>query len=406
MDREKVSIMLFTTPDVGPTEEVVIAQIDDLRKTMRLYLHEPKRWAGSLRRTQFARAVQGSNSIEGFDASLDDALAIELGEDPLDASEETALAIKGYRDAMTYVLQIAEESDGQHGFHYGEQLIKSLHFMMTNYALINRPGRWRAGSIYVRNESTGQVVYEGPDLDLVPHLMRELVNQLNADNETPVMVRAAMAHLNLVMIHPFKDGNGRMGRCLQTLVLAQEKILSPVFCSIEEYLGRNTLSYYTSLAQAGGGSWQPQRDARPWVRYILTAHLRQARTTLRRIKESEAIWIQLEQLTAQRRLPERTIEALYSAIYGLRVRNSVYRAAFDDTEEEITEQVASRDLRSLAQVGLLIPHGQKRGRFYTAGKELLQMRSALYEARPPRDDTDPFAEMAGVPAAEELSSPN
>src|SRR5665213_2491970 len=104
---KRVSIMLFVTPELDETELQVVAQIDDLREKMRLRLHEPRRWAGSLRRVQFARAVQGSNSIEGYEAPLDDALAIEMGEPPLDASEETALAIKGYRDAMTYVLQMS-----------------------------------------------------------------------------------------------------------------------------------------------------------------------------------------------------------------------------------------------------------------------------------------------------------
>jgi Fic family protein len=126
---------------------------------------------------------------------------------------------------------------------HGEQLMKSLHFMMTNYSLRNRPGLWRTGAIYVRNDDTGMIVYEGADVESVPALMHDLVTLLNEDNDTPVMVRAAMAHLNLVMIHPFRDGNGRMARALQTLILAREGILSPVFCSIEEYLGRNRQAY-------------------------------------------------------------------------------------------------------------------------------------------------------------------
>lgn len=384
--------MLYATPDLMPVEEAVVDRIEALRRDMRMYLYEPKRWSGLLRRTQFARAVRGSNSIEGFDAALDDALAIELGEPPLDASEETALAIKGYRDAMTYVLQIADESDGTHGFHYGEQLLKSLHFMMTNYALTNRPGLWRSGSIYVRDDSSGQVVYEGPDLEMVPGLMRELVNQLNADNETPVMVRAAMAHLNLVLVHPFKDGNGRMARCLQTLVLAREKILAPSFCSIEEYLGRNTQSYYDILTEVGAGSWQPERDARPWIRFILTAHLRQAHTMLRRTRDSEAVWIRLNAITQAHRLPERVISALYDAVYELRVRNSVYRASLAGTEDEISDQVAGKDLKALAAAGLLIPHGERRGRYYTAGGELAALREEMRLSRAPKDNTDPFAE--------------
>ena len=64
------------------------------------------------------------------------------------------------------------------------------------------------------------------------------------------------------------------------------------------------------LADVGGGSWHPERDARPWVRFTLTAHLRQARTMLRRVNESEQLWVALDKLTQERRLPERAINAL------------------------------------------------------------------------------------------------
>jgi len=51
--------------------------------------------------------------------------------------------------------------------------------------------------------------------------------------------------------------------------------------SVEEYLGRNTQAYYDVLGEVGRGSWHPENDARPWIRFNLTAHLRQARTMLR-----------------------------------------------------------------------------------------------------------------------------
>jgi len=259
-----------------------------------------------------AKAIQGSNSIEGFKATLDDAAAVEVGEQPLDADEETRLALEGYRNAMTYVLQVAAETD----FSYSVQLLKSLHFMMTAYDLKNRPGRWRSGAIYVSKESSGEVVYEGPDVEEVPVLMDQLVRQLNAKDDTPTMVRAAMAHLNLVMVHPFRDGNGRMARCLQTLVLAREGVLAPVFSSVEEYLGADTQAYYDVLEVVGAGQWQPDRDALPWVRFILTAHLRQARTVLRRVKETERLWDELEKIAERHSLPERVISALHSVDYA------------------------------------------------------------------------------------------
>jgi Fic family protein len=264
--------------------------------------------------------------------------------------------------------------------------------MMTSYALANRPGKWRAGGIYVRNDETSEVVHEGADIDDVPGLIAELVDDLNSgDQSRDRIITAAMAHLNLVMIHPFRDGNGRMSRCLQSLVLARDGVLSPVFMSIEEYLGRNTQRYYDVLAAVGGGSWQPERDARPWIRFILTAHLRQARTMLRRISESDRIWSELEHLIQSRSLPERTILALFDATLGLRVRNATYRAYYEDQPDEITEATASRDLRQLVDAGLLDPQGQKRGRYYTARPELMSIRRKVVMARGQRDDVDPFS---------------
>lgn len=378
---------LFRPPTLGEPELRVLREVDELRERLRLQLHEPRRWYGSLRRVTMARAIQGSNSIEGFTAKLDDAAAVELGEEPMDADRETTLALEGYRNAMTYVLQLAVETD----FEYSEQLLKSLHFMMTSYDLKSRPGRWRQGVIYVRNEATDKVVYEGADIADVHALVDALAAELNSERDVPALVRAGMAHLNLVMIHPFRDGNGRMARCLQTLVLAREGMLTPVFSSIEEYLGANTQAYYDVLAQVGGGSWQPERDTLPWIRFILTAHLRQARTLLQRVKEIERLWADLERIAQRHKLPERVITALYDAAMGFRVRNATYRATDKDT---ITENMASRDLRDLVDRGLLVPLGERRGRFYLAGDEVQAARNAIVASRDPRDDSDPFASVA------------
>lgn len=380
--------MLFETPTLDAPERGVLEQVATLKESLRRQLTEPRRWVGSLRRLSLARAIQGSNSIEGYDAGLDDAVDVAAGEEPLDTDDETRLALLGYRDAMTYVLQMADDPD----FEYNEQLIKSLHFMMTSYSLNNRPGRWRTGSIFVRNDETGDIVYEGADLELVPQLMKELSENLNENIDCPDVIRAAMAHLDLVMIRPFRDGNGRMARCLQSLVLARNGVLSPVFMSVEEYLGRNTRSYYDVSAVTGGGSWQPERDARPWIRYMLTAHLRQARTMLQRVKDSERMWSQLENLVQGLKLPDRGVMALFDAMIGLRVRNSTYRAYFDDSPEAITEVTAGRDLQKLVQAGLLEPRGERRGRHYVAQPELVAIRREVMANRPPRDDSDPFAE--------------
>lgn len=376
--------MLFAAPELDERERAVLAQIEDLKNKLRFQLNEPRRWSGSLRRLSFARNIRGSNSIEGFDAALDDAAAVAVREEPLDASAETRLALEGYRNAMTYVLQIAQEPQVE----VSEALIKSLHFMMTLYDLKNSPGRWRPGAIFVRDEVSGDIVHEGADIDDVPSLMAQLVADLNT-REDPPIVRAAMAHLNLVMIHPFRDGNGRMSRCLQSLILAAEGVLSPVFMSVEEYLGRNTQDYYDILASVGGGTWQPSRDARPWIRFMLTAHLRQAQTLQRRVRESERLWSELERVRERLNMPERMIYPMFDAAYGLRIRNATYRAALSE-EEEITEQTASRDLKALVDADLLVAKGERRGRYYVSGRELTALRTQIFDKRGPRVDSDPF----------------
>lgn len=207
--------MVFQMPALGEDELEVLALLSEQREQLSDRVREPKRWSGTLRRMAFARAVQGSNSIEGYNASLDDVVAAVEGEPTLDTEEETQQALGGYRDAMTYVLQIAGDQD----LEVDEGLLKSLHFMMLKYDLAKNPGRWRPGPIFVHREATDEIVYEGPPSEEVPALIAEMLRELEAD-EPPVVVKAAMAHLNLTMVHPFSDGNGRMARCLQTLVLA------------------------------------------------------------------------------------------------------------------------------------------------------------------------------------------
>jgi Fic family protein len=366
--------MLFTPPTLDDDDLRVVAEVDELRRKLRMFLYEPKRWKGQLRRNLKARAVRGSNSIEGYDVSLDDALAIMEDEEPLDADRRTSLEIVGYRNALTYIQQLADDQ----GFMLDESLLRSLHFMMLGHELAKSPGRYRPGQIFVHDEERNLQVYEGPAAERVPRLMQELVAGLQSSDEScPVFVRAAMAHLNLVMIHPFRDGNGRMARALQTLVLAREKILAPEFSSIEEWLGRNTQAYFGVLGEVGGGVWQPERDARSWMRFNLAAHHMQAQTVLRRVDDTSRTWAQLEEAVKRRRLPERVVFALYPAAIGLKVRRPVY-----ERDADIELGTANRDLRMMVQGGLLEPQGETRGRYYVGTPALRQIRQSVIGERP------------------------
>lgn len=376
--------MIFEAPPPDEADEIVLSGLDDLRRQLRFYVHTPRRWFGTLRRATLARAVQGSNSIEGYHASVEDVAALIDGEEPLDADDETREAIAGYGDAMTYVLQLANDPP-----HIDESLIRSLHFMMIKYDLTKNPGRWRPRAIWVEDDD-GHIVYEAPDREDVDGLMSELVAAVNTREGHPT-VRAAMAHLNLTMIHPFSDGNGRMARCLQSLALATDGIVSPEFSSIEEYLGRNTVAYYAVLAEVGQGRWYPERSARAWLRFCLTGHYRQAQTVLRRAAETEALWDQCEQLVAARSLPARSVPALCDAARGRRLRRSLYvKLVASGVGEEISDNLATRDLQALVVGGLLDAVGEKRGRTYRATADLWSVWRSIRDQRPPRPVDDPY----------------
>jgi len=260
------------------------------------------------------------------------------------------------------------------------------------------PGQWRIGPIRVVNEPSGKTVYEGPPAADVPKLIDELVAQItDHDSVESSTVLAAMAHLNLAMIHPFRDGNGRMSRALQTLVLTHNDIVSPVFCSIEEWLGRNTDAYYAILGEVGKGKWNPRGDALPWVRFCLVAHYQQAATLMKRNAVIGRMFGEMEKLRKQHDLPERVENVLMDAAFNYKVRNARYRQ-----ENEISDVVASRDLKRMSDLGLLMPVGEKRGRYYVAAEPLKDIREKC------ADKTmapNPYDAIKGRSSGQQLSLP-
>jgi len=380
--------MLFKAEKLTQPEKEVIARIEDAKKALKYNLATPRRWRGLLRRNTLARAVRGSNSIEGYNVTAEDAIAAVEGEEPLDADREAWLAVTGYRSAMTFVLQLTKDPH----FIYNEGFIRSLHFMMVQHDLSKNPGIWRPGTVYVRDESKNEIIYEGPDVEMVPGLIEELVEYLNDDEVCPhALVKGAMAHLNLVMIHPFSDGNGRMARCLQTLVLGQERILEPEFSSIEEYLGRNTQDYYNILAKTGEGSWHPKNSTRDWIHFNLTAHFRQATTLVMRTKVMDSLCQELELELSRHGLPERLIYAVADGAIGYRVRNSSYRNL-----AKLNDVMASRDLKAAVDARLLIPDGERRGRVYVGSPAIRGLFDRIRREHL-RPVPDPF-----VPQTEQL----
>ena len=131
------SRMIHLEPALQEEDRAVLQLIGEQRARLAAHTqHSPRRWMGSIRRRTFARAIQGSNSIEGYNASVDEAIAVIEDEPPLDERTETWYALTGYRAALTYIMQAARDPD----FEFNKQFLKSLHFMMIGFDLTKNPG--------------------------------------------------------------------------------------------------------------------------------------------------------------------------------------------------------------------------------------------------------------------------
>jgi Fic family protein len=196
--------------------------------------------------------------------------------------------------------------------------------------------------------------------------MDEVVTWLGSDEarSAHAVVRAAMAHLHVVSVHPFRDGNGRIARIVQSLVLARDGLLAPEFASIEEYLGEHTAEYYAGLTAVQGPAYDPGRDPTSWMRFCIEAHLDQAQRRLREVEAAATRWERSEEIVAGHGWPDRVVIALERALSAV-LERSGYAA-----EAAVSPMTASLDLRRLLDAGLVVQEGRGRATRYRASAEL------------------------------------
>ncbi|MGC9535535.1 Fic family protein [Streptomyces sp. UG1] len=377
--------MLYRTPDLDPKDREVLESIDKMRHELRhQVLQTPIKWTAGLRKTLTAEAIAGSNTIEGYKVDSVDAEDLIDGELEVGTSEENKAETLAYQHAMTYVQSLHDVAD----FTYSKSLLNALHWMLQGHHHPRKlAGQWRKSGVWINEPGRpNEAAYVAPDADRLPALMDELVAWLNdGDPDAHVLVRAAMAHLNLVKIHPWADGNGRMSRSLQTLLIARGGVLAPEFSSIESWLGApvNTWEYYKILSRVGGKEWTPDRDTAPWIRFNLLAYHQQSQSVRHRITRSNRCWIDLTEYAERHGIDERQVTALHDAAVSGRVRRARYQRA-----ENLSNQQAVRDVRALTEAGLLEAVGNTKARFYVPGPDF---PAAVLEAtRQPIRLVDPY----------------
>jgi DNA-binding transcriptional ArsR family regulator len=353
--------VLFSTPVISKALMRQLSELDDLRKRLGDQAGSAGPWLGSLRRQWRASSAESSIEIEGFHVPEGETIAVASGDELPDPDDDDRMALSCYARAMDHVGIMS----GDPGFRWVDRVILDLHFDACYFQKDKEPGQYRRGGIEVTSPRGGRPAYVGPPAEEVPKLMREVVEWLDeGDLDAHVAVRAAMAHLHVVSVHPFPDGNGRISRIVQSLVLAREGLLGPEFVSIEEYLGRNTDAYYATLQKVQGGSHQPERDAAPWVRFCVQAHIEQANRRLEQIAEAATRWSFLEELVERRNWPDRLVIALEQSLF-----QGADRASYT-AEADVSPPTASNDFRRLLDAGLVVQRGRGRTTRYVASESV------------------------------------
>jgi len=199
-----------------------------------------------------------SSMIEGTQSSLADLLLFELDQVPgvpLDDVRE----VSNYVSALNYGLTRLAE-----GFPLSLRLIKEIHGVLLSKGRGSNqtPGEFRRSQNWIGGTRPGNSAYVPPPANEVLNCMGELELFLHDQPETtPVLLKAALAHVQFETIHPFLDGNGRLGRLLITLLLCEQKVLREPMLYLSLYFKTHRQYYYELLNNVRlTGDWETWLD--------------------------------------------------------------------------------------------------------------------------------------------------
>ena len=342
--------------------QAVLAATEELdRWKDRLDYRGPIRraWAGRLRRDLEAEAVTASTSMEGVPVTLEEVHRILAGDRPSETREEDAALVRGYRDAMSFVLRRADDE----AFRWDRELLIGLHDRVLAGNWGAGAARFRSGPAYVVDGRSGDLVFQPPPAEAVPDLVDRACGVMQEGTEHPA-VRAAWIHAALAAVHPFRDGNGRASRVVASLTMYRGGFKLPEFTSLEEWWGRHLSDYYGAF-RCLGAAFDPTADVTPFLLAHVEAQLHQVRALDLRERVQQKIWVVVEEAVAAAGLAPRVANAVWDAFFGRSVSPRYYRPLAD-----VSPATATNDLAGAVAAGLLRPEGRARSRTYRAGDEL------------------------------------
>lgn len=294
-----------------------------------------------------------SSSIEGIHTSMIDVFTQPLLETRPNKNTQLVMNYKAALDAALHLVQ-------NEGLPISSRVILKAHAILMQVGEGERadPGHYRKQSVKVGN----LIPAPAPQ---VPKLMGALEEYINAQDTTPTLIKAGFAHVQFEIIHPFLDGNGRIGRLLIVLMLVAENVLSQPIIYPSYYFKKHHLEYYHLLDRV-----RIHGDFEEWIRFYLTAIKDSGIDAYRRAKTIEALQ---EQLT-------KTITEKAPTPKGAETRIKALSAIFSSpviTITELREQLdvsyntANKIIVEFVELGILkLETKQKRGKLFKFGPYL------------------------------------
>jgi Fic family protein len=280
-----------------------------------------------------------SSQIEGTQSSLSDLLLFELNEAP-GAPFNDVVEVSNYVSAMNHGLERLQE-----GFPLSNRLLREVHakLMANARGLERQPGSFRTSQNWIGGTRPGNAHFVPPPAHRVVDCMSALESYLH-DHETPVLIKAALAHVQFETIHPFLDGNGRTGRLLVSLILHNERVLRQPLLYLSLYLKKHREQYYRLLDNVRStGEWEQ------WLKFFLDGVYETAMNAVNTAKSLLVLFADDEKALRQRGV---TLSTVYRAHAYLRTR-PVATITNLATELGITYPTTAKAMEVLGGAGII-----------------------------------------------------
>lgn len=320
-----------------------------------------------LRQRAWIRTIHGTNRIEGntlTDVEVESLLSGVTAAGGAKVSQREAREIIGTREALEIVDELATGSA-----RLDETVIREIHKrVLWGQSPLLTPGEYRRGDNRVVDAASNMVFTTPPSGD-VPELMHQFGTWLGtAPTAYAAPVAAALAHLELVAIHPFNDGNGRTARAISRLILVRHGFALDGLVSLDAQLDLDRLAYFAAIREAIGPSYEPDDDATPFVVYFLRSIMISADHVLARIRGLGTVMVEIRRSIADGTLPASMIDGLAFAWINRHLRPADYIRLTGRSP-----QTTTRHLAIAVEDGWLAATGETRSRYYVLGPRLLEI---------------------------------